>query len=255
MNYNIEAIPCTYNGQLFKSKLEAKWAYMFDSFGWKWAYEPSGIGGRIPDFILKGRKEIITEIKPEIFVTEEWLDEIYNAYKYANRMVLILTDKPFRVKDDYLLLTEYSMRPGDIFKKIKNPYYLIDDYDEFYKITKSRNEEGKYDDFDMYFLQNVEYIDGDFIEFGLMIYNNKPIINEMWMKPKPYDFADQYGNWTGELLQNDDHCERKMFICGDGHNTSSYSDKKNYGTYIMEDWYIAECISEPWYWNKKIKNI
>lgn len=33
----------------FRSRLEAKWAHMFEAAGWHWAYEPVDLAGYIPD--------------------------------------------------------------------------------------------------------------------------------------------------------------------------------------------------------------
>lgn len=52
--YDMRSVSLSYNGQLFKSKLEAKWAFMFDYFGWTWGYESTKINGRVPDFMLVG---------------------------------------------------------------------------------------------------------------------------------------------------------------------------------------------------------
>lgn len=48
----IAAIPTKYAGVQFRSRLEARWAAMFDLLGWKWEYEPIDLNGYIPDFIV-----------------------------------------------------------------------------------------------------------------------------------------------------------------------------------------------------------
>lgn len=52
----MKAIPTTYRGTLFRSKLEAQWAEFFDMNGVKWLYEVQGyeFGGvrYLPDFLL-----------------------------------------------------------------------------------------------------------------------------------------------------------------------------------------------------------
>lgn len=61
----IPAIPTTYAGVNFRSRLEAKWAAVFDACGWPWEYEPLDLDGYIPDFLLRlpyGR--IAVEVKP-----------------------------------------------------------------------------------------------------------------------------------------------------------------------------------------------
>jgi len=53
-----------YNHLRFRSRLEARWAAMFDLLGWKYEYEPYDLPGWIPDFVLLGREEILVEVKP-----------------------------------------------------------------------------------------------------------------------------------------------------------------------------------------------
>jgi hypothetical protein len=62
----MKGLPTTYNGVRFRSRLEAKWAFMFDEFGWDWQYEPFDLDGYIPDFSLGFYKPFIVEIKPLI---------------------------------------------------------------------------------------------------------------------------------------------------------------------------------------------
>lgn len=52
-----KAIPTDYNGQEFRSRLEAEVAYVLDALEWEWEYEPKSFllpGGYhyIPDFLL-----------------------------------------------------------------------------------------------------------------------------------------------------------------------------------------------------------
>jgi hypothetical protein len=47
------AKPTTYAGVRFRSRLEARWAVMFDQLGVQWAYEPLDLQGWTPDFILR----------------------------------------------------------------------------------------------------------------------------------------------------------------------------------------------------------
>ena len=60
----IKAIPTYYNGQRFRSRLEAKWAAFFDLCEWKWSYEPDELDGYIPDFKLWFRIPVLVEVKP-----------------------------------------------------------------------------------------------------------------------------------------------------------------------------------------------
>lgn len=68
----MNAIPTKLNGIQFRSRLEAKWAIMFDLLGWRWEYEPIDLDGYIPDFILFSETErhILVEVKPALTYPE-----------------------------------------------------------------------------------------------------------------------------------------------------------------------------------------
>ncbi|MHB9056231.1 MAG: PDDEXK family nuclease [Paludibacteraceae bacterium] len=72
----MKSIDTLYNGNYFRSRLEARWAYFFDQLGVKYEYEPEGFesegGDRylpdfyLPDTYLRNRygKGVYVEIKP-----------------------------------------------------------------------------------------------------------------------------------------------------------------------------------------------
>ncbi len=66
----VPAIPTTYAGVNFRSRLEARWAAMFDLLGWKWEYEPLDLDGYIPDFVLGFERPMLVEIKPATVPSE-----------------------------------------------------------------------------------------------------------------------------------------------------------------------------------------
>ena len=85
VKYDIKPIPTLYNGILFRSRLEAKWACFFDYLGWEYDYEPFDLFGTIddgvehrwtPDFILKGNENILVEVKPINFNFEKGIKDI-----------------------------------------------------------------------------------------------------------------------------------------------------------------------------------
>lgn len=69
----IEPIKASYNGRLFRSKLEAKAAFWLDAQGFKWIYEPDSFvcDGVIytPDFYLPDIDTLI-EVKPIVALGE-----------------------------------------------------------------------------------------------------------------------------------------------------------------------------------------
>lgn len=62
--YKLAAIPTLYRGVQFRSRLEARWAVMFDLMGWSWDYEPFDAQGYIPDFRINEQHPTIIEVKP-----------------------------------------------------------------------------------------------------------------------------------------------------------------------------------------------
>jgi hypothetical protein len=91
------AIPTTYNGVNFRSRLEARWAAFFDLCGWKWQYEPCEFKGWIPDFAIRGYKKLYVEVKP--YSTEkDWKEVVLDLedLDLENEVLLLGTD-PFSV--------------------------------------------------------------------------------------------------------------------------------------------------------------
>ena len=67
----IPAMPTTYAGVRFRSKLEAKWACVFDLLRWSWEYESLELDFYIPDFVLRfPRGLVLAEVKPASTATE-----------------------------------------------------------------------------------------------------------------------------------------------------------------------------------------
>lgn len=96
MNYTIKAHPTHYDGILFRSRLEARWAAFFDRIAWHWKYEPIDFSGWTPDFWVKihcrhNQGEcfdhvIYAEVKPFEDVETFKQHPAYNlAYRYDNK--------------------------------------------------------------------------------------------------------------------------------------------------------------------------
>lgn len=67
----LRPIQTRYNGYMFRSRLEARWAVFFSALGLRWEYEPEGfdLGDNelyLPDFRVRSPQEMVTwyEIKP-----------------------------------------------------------------------------------------------------------------------------------------------------------------------------------------------
>jgi len=56
-------IPTLYSGVLMRSRLEARWAALFDHWGWPWRYEPQDLPGYCPDFIVDFHHPVLAEVK------------------------------------------------------------------------------------------------------------------------------------------------------------------------------------------------
>jgi hypothetical protein len=90
----MKALETEYKGILFRSRLEARWAVLFDSFNLKWVYEPecfilSNGQKYTPDFYIN-EMNLYIEIKPNF----DWMNNEYhfNRYKLFDRDLLILSD-------------------------------------------------------------------------------------------------------------------------------------------------------------------
>lgn len=88
MNYDIRPIETTYAGSLFRSRLEARWAAMFDLLGWRWDYEPIDFSGWIPDFAIYGAYVVYAEVKPVVEFPGEVADKM-DASGCKNDMLIL----------------------------------------------------------------------------------------------------------------------------------------------------------------------
>jgi hypothetical protein len=77
VNYTIEAKPTTYHGVNFRSRLEARWAAFYDSYDYRWAYEPIDFGSWSPDFLLTHKTYTdFVEVKPILDFDKETGDKM-----------------------------------------------------------------------------------------------------------------------------------------------------------------------------------
>jgi hypothetical protein len=63
-------IPTIFNSCEFRSRLEARWAALFTRLNWDWTYEPFDGDGYIPDFLIKGDRPLLAEVKPAVTLDE-----------------------------------------------------------------------------------------------------------------------------------------------------------------------------------------
>jgi hypothetical protein len=84
--YGLKSLPTYYKGVTFRSRLEARWAIVFDELGIKWEYEPEGIEinashfsdpynpksfGYLPDFYFPDL-DCMVEVKGSLTKAEYW---------------------------------------------------------------------------------------------------------------------------------------------------------------------------------------
>jgi hypothetical protein len=75
----IAAIPTEYNGVLYRSRLEARWAVTFDLLKWDIEYEPIDLRGWIPDFLYSGSE--LKEDEESAYIEIKYRTEMESAKK------------------------------------------------------------------------------------------------------------------------------------------------------------------------------
>lgn len=97
-------IPTTgVDGTRFRSRLEARWAHLFDAIGWQWEYEPFDLDGYVPDFLIMGETPLVVEVKPAASVNE--------LQEYVPRLTSALGKREFLLVGASPLLPELG--PGE----------------------------------------------------------------------------------------------------------------------------------------------
>jgi hypothetical protein len=90
----LASIPTFYNGVVYRSRLEAKWAATFEECGCEPVYEPFDLNGWVPDFSIElfaDMPSVLVEVKPKCFVNEDMMDKIEKAA--PGKMVLIVSER------------------------------------------------------------------------------------------------------------------------------------------------------------------
>lgn len=103
MRVDMKAIETTYKGALFRSRLEARWAAMFDLLNWSWVYEPFDGDYYIPDFLIEGKNPFIVEVRPCVSEKEyEAQTSTIKVYRETfNGDILILGASPTPYLEDH----------------------------------------------------------------------------------------------------------------------------------------------------------
>lgn len=112
-------IPTMYDGVQFRSRLEAKWAYVFTAFEWRWTYEPFDADGYIPDFILHLDTPCVVEVKPVTTLSEYTAtldDAITRLGDHWKHDVLVVGVAPYYVtpKHNWSLGMAHNSHPFEV---------------------------------------------------------------------------------------------------------------------------------------------
>ncbi len=89
----LSGIPTNYKSRRYRSRIEARWAKMFDLLDWQYEYEPYDLNGWIPDFILLGASEILVEVKFHTILSEFDINKCLEAMcgtEKENKEILLL---------------------------------------------------------------------------------------------------------------------------------------------------------------------
>lgn len=96
MEYNYKPRPEKYNGRIYRSKLEAKYARLFDILDFKFEYEPeTALDGWLIDFMVIDHfsKIWFVEVKPMFAIDEKLKAKLMRATNNATN-VLIASENP-----------------------------------------------------------------------------------------------------------------------------------------------------------------
>jgi hypothetical protein len=125
----IKAIDTFYNGNYYRSRLEARWAYFFDLINVKYVYECDGFelnnGVRyLPDFFLPDM-DLYAEVKPRYQSETGHKDNVWSGQWILQHPDYKTKWKPF---SEYKSLAILIGNPGEIMiTKIPKEFYKYDD--------------------------------------------------------------------------------------------------------------------------------
>ncbi|MEG4120572.1 hypothetical protein QUA43_24270 [Microcoleus sp. N9_B4] len=143
MARDIEARRTRYNGETFRSKLEAQWAVFWDELGVKWEYEPQMFelpDGKqyIPDFWIVDLA-LWVEIKPNAKIAREedakWKCEQL-AYKTGDRVYLDQGGFAWPISEDWAYSNAFVAGGAEVYSVL---FYYITGHVEGDFIYHSEN--------------------------------------------------------------------------------------------------------------------
>lgn len=136
MGYKFKSIPTIYNGVLYRSRLEARWAAFFDLIKWKFTYEPYDLDKWSPDFKIttSAGTNFLVEVKPNDLIDVKLRLKIGEASNFSDG-ILLVSESSFKYPyPNCIGLTS-------LFGKIKN-YKEEDDFEFCTSVVMDRYGEG-----------------------------------------------------------------------------------------------------------------
>lgn len=127
----MKVLQTNYNGILFRSRHEARWAVFFDAMEWEYEYENYGFEldgvNYLPDFYLPKFKAFI-EVKPNAEIKEEWKIKCILLSKHTQKEVLLLNGTP-----EFKYYIHFHPISDDVYENVvaicynhKEDYFWID---------------------------------------------------------------------------------------------------------------------------------
>lgn len=174
---SIKAIQTQYNGYLFRSRLEARWAVFFDACGVEYEYEPEGynLGNGLmylPDFLLHGVDgrdggDLFVEVKGQM--TDSDADKINrfaqlgmkNPDQYGKSETAILVVGKIPEGDNMKDITQYISDKGyDDHGDWPNEFNFATIDGDYFAAHPGINHEGKFELFgdDSSYLQDMDSV-------------------------------------------------------------------------------------------------
>lgn len=129
------ALETRYAGHLFRSRLEARWAALFDLIGWEWTYEPLDANKYLPDFLIHGPYPFLVEVKPD--------DSLEELKKYVPRIDAALEG---HWQGDVVIVGATPTMRTDYWLQHENPAIgLVGEYGDWINAPPSRSwDEGSW---------------------------------------------------------------------------------------------------------------
>lgn len=113
---NFQPVVTEYNGNRFRSRLEARWAALFDLVGLPYIYEPSDHGGYIPDFLIPGPNPLYVEVGP-VQTDAEYRAKAAKPLRYLDADFIVLGTDPLARMMDTPMRSESSSIIGLQFQR------------------------------------------------------------------------------------------------------------------------------------------